>query len=187
MRPLTAWVVVIAVAASACGEGTPTVSEYAAEAERLVAEMTQGFVAADAAWESEAPSVEGAEEYWEARLAVRRGFLEDVMALDPPAEVVAQHDAAVDVFTRMTVADEALAARTAQFDEITDHWQWVATPEGEAADALLEEVFAFCRASQAAYDATQDRAALQELPWIPSDVTEVVSVAFGCPPAEPAG
>jgi hypothetical protein len=63
-----------------------------------------------------------------------------------------------------------------------EHWQRVDTPEGRAAEAIPEGVFAFCRASQADYDATSDRAPLPDVPWIPSEMSEVVSVAFGCPP-----
>jgi hypothetical protein len=88
------------------------------------------------------------------------------------------------VFGRITAADETLAERVKTFETIDDHWQWVDTPEGQASDALLEEVYAFCRASQADYDATKDREALKDVPWIPSEMSEVVSVAFGCPPAE---
>lgn len=173
--------IALALLAAACGGGALTVSEYAAEAEVLVAEMTQEFASLDAAWEAEAPSVEGAARYWEGRLDVRRQFLDGVRDLDPPEAVADQHAAALDVFDRITAADEALEQRAASFETFTEHWPWVDTPEGEAADALLEEVFAFCRASQAAYDATQDRASLQEVPWVPSELTEVVSVAFGCP------
>lgn len=181
MRRLTVGICLI-VALAACGGGNLSVSEYAAEAERLVAEMEGGFTRLDAEWESGTPSPERAADYWEGRLAVRREFLQGVQALHPPEAVADQHAAALDVFDRMTTADEALASRVETFEEITDHWQWVDTPEGRAADAILEEVFAFCRASQADYDATQERAPLQDVPWIPSEMSEVVSVAFGCPP-----
>lgn len=172
----------LAVALVACGGGSLTVSEYAAEAESLVATMGQDFASLDRQWESEEPTLEGAQRYWEGRLTVRRDFLDGVEALNPPEAVEAQHAAAVDVFHRMTAADEALAAAVQEYDTITSHWQWVETPEGRAADALLEEVYAFCRASQAEYDATQDLSAFKDMPWIPSEMSEVVSVAFGCPP-----
>ncbi len=171
----------LAVALVACGGGTLTVSEYAAEAESLVASMEEGFASLDRQWESEEPSLDGARSYWEQRLIVRRDFLDGVEALNPPGAIEAQHAAAVDVFNRMTTADEALAAAVQKYDTVTEHWQWVDTPEGRAADALLEEVFAFCRASQAEYDATRDRSAFEDVPWIPSEMSEVVSVAFGCP------
>lgn len=167
---------------TACGGGSLSVSEYAAEAERLVAVMEADFESLDNGWESQAPSVEGARRYWAGRLKVRADFLEGVRDLDPPDAVAEQHVAALDVFGRITAADEALADRVATLETITDHWQWVDTPEGQRAEAVLEEVFAFCRASQAEFDATEEREALVDVPWLPSEMTEVVSVAFGCPP-----
>jgi hypothetical protein len=165
----------------ACGGGTLTVPEYAAQAEELVGRMEAQFVELDSAWESQAPNREGALAYWEGRLEIREEFLEGVEALEPPEAVVEQHAAAMDVFARITQADEALAARVAAMNEVTEHRQWLDTPEGAASLALLEEVYAFCRASQAEYDATQDREGLENVPWLPSELTEVVSVAFGCP------
>ena len=172
------------VALAACGGGSLTVSEYATAAEALVAEMTTGFARVDSEWESQAPSIERARDYWEGRLEVRNQFLDGVRDLDPPGSVADQHIAAIDVFTRMTAADAALAARVEDYETITDHWQWIDTPEGRAADELLEEVYAFCRASQAEFDATQELSAFEDVPWVPSEATQVVSVAFGCPPVE---
>lgn len=172
---------VLGIVLVGCGGSSLTVAEYAAEAEDLVTEMEAGFASLDAEWESQEPRVEGAHAYWEGRLEVRADFLEGVSALDPPERIADQHDAALDVFGRITAADEALASRVAPFETVTEHWQWDDTPEGQAADALLEEVFAFCRASQADFDATQEREILEDVPWIPSEMSEVVGVAFGCP------
>lgn len=168
---------------AACGGGPLSVSEYAAQAEMLVGRMSAEFADLDAAWESETPSLEGAMVYWEGRLEIREDFLEGVEGLDPPEAVAQQHAAALDVFARITEADEALAARVAVMDEVTEHRQWLDTPEGEKSLALLEEIYAFCRASQAEYDATQEREGLEDAPWLPNEMTEVVSVAFGCPEA----
>jgi hypothetical protein len=169
---------------TACGGGSLSVSEYAAEAEELVAEMEARFVSLDADWEAQVPSMEGALEYWEGRLDIRHDFLEGVRALQPPDEVLPMHQSALEVFDRITVADEALAARAATFEAVTEHWQWVDTPEGRTADAVLEEVYDFCRASQEEFDATQGGEALEDVPWISPEVQEVVKVAFGCPPQE---
>ena len=171
----------VALSVAACGGGSLTLTEYAAEVEQLVAEMENGFASADAEWESQAPSVAGAEEYWEDRLEVRYDFLEGVEALEPPEEVADMHQESLDLFTKMTDADEALAARSAEFDEFTDHWQWVDTPEGQASDKVLAEVFEFCRASQEDFDATQEREQFAVDEWLPSEMKEVVRVAFGCP------
>jgi hypothetical protein len=172
----------LAVTVAACGEEGLTVAEYAAEVEELVADMVARFEAIDDEWQSQTPTAEGADEYWTQRLAIRADFLDGVRNLDPPDEVADMHAAAIDIFSRITAADEALASRVATFETVTDHWQWVDTPEGRAADAVLEEVYAFCRASQADFDATVEREALEGNEWIPSELTQTVSVAFGCPP-----
>ena len=68
-----------------------------------------------------------------------------------------------------------------RLETVTEHWQWVETPEGQAAEAVLEDVYAFCRASQAEFDATGEREPLADVPWVPPEMKEIVSVAFGCP------
>jgi hypothetical protein len=158
------------------------VPEYAAAVEALVAEMTAQFASIDEEWTSQPPTAERAEVYWEQRLEIRTEFLEAVEDLNPPEEIAGMHAESIDIFTRITAADEALAARTAEFETVTDHWQWVDTEEGQAADAILAEVYDFCRASQAEFDATGEREVLEDIPWIPSEMTQAVSVAFGCPP-----
>ena len=165
-----------------CGAAAMTVTEYAEAAEGLVATMQVDFQRLDAEWESGPATPERAAVYWDGRLGIREQFLEGVQALRPPDPVLGQHEAALDVFTRITAADEALAESVAASDALAGHWDWVDTPLGRAADAILEEVYAFCRASQADYDATAQGAAFAEVPWVPSEMTEVVSVAFGCPP-----
>lgn len=167
---------------TACGGGALTVPEYAAEVELLVADMQEQFTLLDADWESQVPSVDGSRDYWERRLQIRYDFLDSVRELDAPEGVAAQHAAALDVFDRITAADEALAARAATFDPLTEHWRWVDTPEGQAAEAVLEDVYEFCRASQAEYDATADRESLEDVPWVPPEMKEAIKVAFGCPP-----
>jgi hypothetical protein len=174
--------VILALALAACGSASMTVAEYAEGAESLVAGMTADFAVLDAEWLSGDATAERAAVYWEGRLEIRYEFLAGVEALDPPEPVVEQHRAALDVFGRITAADEVLAEAVAAYPSIEDHWQWVDTPEGRAADAILEEIYGFCRASQADFDATAVGAALDEVPWVPSEMTEVVSVAFGCPP-----
>lgn len=172
----------MALTVAACGGRTLTLTEYATEVESLVAEMEADFDSIDAVWEAHAPTVEGARNYWDRRLEIRDEFLAGVRDLTPPEEVASQHETALDLFGRITAADEALAARVATYETITDHWQWVGTPEGHAAEAVLAEVYSFCRAAQEEYDATAEREALEDVPWVPPEMQQVVKVAFGCPP-----
>ena len=109
VRRLRAWIC-LTVALAACSSGTLTPSEYAEQAESLVAEMASQFASLDAEWESQVPTVDGARNYWEQRLEIRAEFLEGVRGLKASEGVEAQHAAALDVFERITAADEALAA-----------------------------------------------------------------------------
>lgn len=174
---------VVSVAAlAACGGGSLSLSEYAAEGERLVADMNSGFVELDASWEAQTPTRDAALEYWEGRLEIRDTFLASIKDLDPPREVEGMHETALELFARINAADEALAARVEAQETVTGHWDWDDTPEGLVSKAITEEVYEFCRYSQGQFDATQSRGALVDVPWVPSAMTEVVSVAFGCPP-----
>lgn len=165
-----------------CGSDDLTVTEYAHEIETVVHEMGDRFEALDGGWEAQRPSREGATEYWHGRMEIRDWFLERIHEISPPDELIAMHDDSIALFTKITAADEALAARVATMDEITDHRQWLETPEGQASRSVLEEVYAFCRSSQSEFDATEDRAALEGVPWVPPEMKEIVKVAFGCPP-----
>lgn len=176
-------IAVCVAAASACG-GELSITEYAAQAEALVAEMEADFAEIDATWEAQQPTKDGALRYWEERLQIRDEFLEGVESLKPPAEVADQHAAALDVFGRITEADRALAARVAALDDVTAHREWLETAEGQTSLAVLEDVYAFCRASQADYDETAEREPLGDVPFIPPELKQVVSVAFGCPPPD---
>ena len=58
-------------------------------------------------------------------------------------------------------------------------WQ---TEEGVAALAANENAIELCYAAQAELDRTQARTDLDDASWMPSDMKEVVRVAFGCEP-----
>lgn len=175
----------LAMLATACGGGDLTAAQYAGEAEQIVEEMEARFRVIDTDWESGAATKDRALEYWDQRLEIRDDVLERIRALDPPPEVAEMHNAALAVFEKVAAADEDLAARVAEYEAVTDHWQWVDTSEGRAADAVLEEVFAFCRSSQEAFDATEQRESLgEDVPWLPPEMARVIKVAFGCPPDE---
>ena len=67
-------------------------------------------------------------------------------------------------------------------DTVAGHWDWRDTPEGRASQAVLEDVYDFCRASQEEFDATSAREKAQDAAWLPAEMREIVRVAFGCPP-----
>ena len=178
-----AWLVFIClVGLAACGDSPPTAAEYAEEIEELVGEMEARFASADAEWETQTPSLDGALAYWEERLDIRVDFLDDLEDMEYPPEVAAMHAESLAIFRRITAADEAIAESVRAYDTVTEHRPWLDTPEGQASLAVLEEVFAFCRASQAEFDATGEREDLEDVPWLPPEMSQTIKVAFGCPP-----
>jgi hypothetical protein len=54
-------------------------------------------------------------------------------------------------------------------------------PEAQAVRAAEMQAIELCYAAQDQIDATEDREAFGDTPWIPSQLKEVVRVSFNCP------
>jgi hypothetical protein len=142
--------------------------------------MEERIATLDAEWDSQTSTVEGVQTYWDRRLEARVRALEGFQALDPPDEIVGLHGTGLDLFSRLTVAEEALAVRVASFETVTEPEQWWNTVEGKAVNAVDEEILVLCRVFQARYDATIERTILSDVPWIPSEMKEIVRIDLGC-------
>ena len=173
-------VLLIALALAACGGGTLTLSEYGAQGQQLVIDVSQRVDALDAALESEDQTLDSVRAYWDQRVEARRDFSDGLEALEPPEEAAELHAVVVDIFNRLTLAEESLAARVTSLETASGPAEWWATPEGRVARAVDEEVTQICVVAQGAFDETVDREAVAEVPWMPPEMKEVVRVAFGC-------
>lgn len=181
MRLRRIWAVVgLALVAAACGGGSLSLSEYNEQGMAVVTEMEQRIYSLDAEWDSQTETVERARSYWEERLEARVAALEGFHALDPPDEIAELHEKGLGLFSELTAAEEALAVRVASFETVTERGQWWDTTEGMAVRAVDDKIEAFCQVFQAAYDATIERMILSDVPWIPSDMKEVVQIDIGC-------
>ena len=172
--------VCLAVILAACGGGSLSLSEYGEQGEQLVIDVSQRVDALDATLESEDQTLESVQAYWDQRVQARTDFSEGLQALEPPEEAAELHAVVVDIFNRLTVAEETLAARVTSLETMSGPAEWWATPEGQAARAVDEEVAQICVAAQGAFDETVDREAVVDVPWMPPEMKEVVRVAFGC-------
>ena len=172
----------LALILMACGGGSLSAAEYAARAEALVSVLAAEFESLDAELGSQTPSLDAAHSYWERRLAARVKLLDGIRALDPPDELADFHAAALDLFGRINSAEEDVAARVGSFQTAADLERTWQTPEGQAAQAVLQEVFALCRSAQTTFDDTDNRGSLKDVPWIPPEMKEIIRVSFGCPP-----
>jgi hypothetical protein len=176
-RPLPGILLLLLV--TACG-GNPTLADYAEEIETLVIELNREVDALDAQREARGPSVEGEVEYWESRTTARRQFYDGLDALDPPGDLAEMHDLALDIMRRYTAAEEALAAKARELEDLAGIAALWASAEMTRWEAVDEESRVICLIAQQEFDETQQRAELGDLPWIPGDMKETVRVAFGC-------
>lgn len=183
MRRIAVTTALIAIGLAACSGGL-TLTEYAARLESALAAMNARIDALDLELE-EATSVDEAGRLWAERVAAREALVEEFEALDPPEQAAELHEAALDILRRLTAAEAAMGVKAAEYEDVFDLgaeiWN---TPEGRAARAIDDEAIAICHAGQAAFDDTADREILAEVPWISSELKEVVDVVFGCTAAE---
>ncbi len=165
-----------------CG-GSPSASEYAA---KLGVWATGIDARLDAGWEefsAQPRNSEATQAYLDTRVALYVEAIEGFDALDPPATLTELDSAIRDWLERLRAAEEeraALAATIGTTVEMDQIWQGPAT---QAVVAAEEEGVLLCLAAQAEFDATEQREELADVPWIPSDLKEVISVALGCPQA----
>ena len=181
MKPLAA-VTIMTLFVSACSSSM-SMGEYAKEVERLVVTMNQRIDGGEAEVAAD-PTLEQARSYATDRLDARHDFIEAFDALEPPDEVVDLHTTALDIFDRLVAAEIVLADLVmvaGSYEEADAVW---VTPQGEAFRKIDEEAVALCAVVQADLDATQQRDAFSDTPWIPPEMKEVIEVAFRCDRAD---
>lgn len=93
-------------------------------------------------------------------------------AIDPPEQIAELH---VLFFRRLPIEELAARAGTAaDWEELSESAEMADYRAGLAAD---EEV---CKEFQATLDATAERGAFADVPWVPGELTEMVEYALGC-------
>lgn len=172
----------LVIVVASCGGGDePTLTEYAEEIEGLTTTMyrTLDDLTITAEDGSEVP-VEDAQAVYDGAAAAFRQRRDGLQAIEPPGGVADLHAVSIDIMNRFTAAQEAFARRAREY-KTADDWDLLyETPEALAVNAVQEEMIAFCQARQAQFDATADREVLADVPWIPAEMQEVVTVLFGC-------
>jgi outer membrane murein-binding lipoprotein Lpp len=177
-RALTVLTLSVALVVAACSS-EPSMTDYAGDVESLVSTMNARIDRLAVEME-ETKDMEEIKRLFEDRVQARYDFVEGLGALDPPADADDLHRAALGIVGRLADAEAALAASipsTGTVNASDSIWE---TPEGLAARAADEEAIALCRAAEAELDATAYRSEFEGVPWIPSEMKEVVQVVFGC-------
>lgn len=178
MRRLIAAVAMAGLLLQACGSDA-SLTVYAEGAETLVTTMNARMDELDA-------EIEGSDDldqikwYARERVLARNTFLDGLNTLNPPDDLAEFHDTALDIIGRLVDAETALAERVEAIGPGGSTGAMWETPEGIAARAADEKAIILCLAAQAELDTTDDRAELEDVPWIPAEMKETVRVAFGC-------
>ena len=178
MRRILTLVVVIGLVVVACSSSS-SLTEFAEELDALVSTMNERLDAGDASL-GEEPSLDKMRSYATDRVKLRSDFLEAFGALDPPEEITDLYETALDIIARLVAAETELADFVIEAENAEVARTVWDSPAGDAARAVDVETLALCDAAQASIDATQDRDAFSDTPWIPPEMKEVIEVTFKC-------
>lgn len=159
-----------------CGGGDLTLTEYVdglnvindravPQAQILISELERAT----------APAEAGAA--MERMMALRIESVEDTEALAPPESIADLHLLMLNWEKRLIPIEESFAARA----ETVSGWEeFFEAAEVEAYRMALVEGKQVCTEFQARLDATADRGAFADAPWIPTALSEVVQARLGC-------
>ena len=170
----------LAVLVAGCGNGELNLADYAGQAEQLLTAMNRRIDTLEAQFQTEGFTLDNTREFWETKVVARREFIAGMESIEPPEEAAEMHAAAIGIVSRLMTADEAVAQLVRSMETDQDLNGLLQSPEFLATEVVDEEAVALCQAAQAEFDSTADRAVFGDTPWIPSELREVVSVAFGC-------
>lgn len=176
----TAVATCLALLVTSCGRGELSLTEYADEVEGLTTILFRTLENLTVEGTFAAPTVEEIQAVYGGVATAFHGLLEGLEAIEPPKEVAELHTAALDMATNLAAAGDAFARRTDEVETEDELSMLFDSPEALAVDAAREEMVTFCQERQAEFDATSDREVFADTPWIPSELQEVVLVAFGC-------
>lgn len=175
----------LAVLVAACGPAEASVPDYLEDVQALTQAVGAEFDRLDVERRAQGnPDVAQTQAYLDARVEARVTLSEGFSALVPPEPLAEMHDEALAAMERTRMAEEALAARGREMETMADLDALWRSPEAREWRASDNDLMAFCQAAEARFDTPEELAGLGELPWLPSQMGEVVSVAFGCTPAE---
>ena len=160
-----------------CGGDGLSLTEYSDRLQFLASGMAEEFEELDERMSTGSPTVADARDVLSRAVAIRTEFHEGFVALEPPEELADLHTDFVDVHARILRAQEAWAGRAetaSSLDELE------ASTEAVAYGDLTAESVAICDEFQSRLDATADREVFADVPWIPTEMKEVIDVALGC-------
>lgn len=156
-----------------------TMPEYADQIEQLVTVQNAQLDQLDAEF-GESADLEGIKTYASERMAARRALVTGMEELDPPESAADLHDEALEILKRVTEAEAVLAAMVQESNSVASIGDLWATPEGVVARQADDRAILICEAAQETLDRTQAQEKFEDVPWIPTELKQVIRVAFGC-------
>ena len=110
-------------------------------------------------------------------MAVRTDLQNNLTDLNPPEELADFHADVVELLGRILAAQEDWAVRA---DTASSLDELQTSPEALAFWDLDAKMAPLCLELQSKLDATAEREIFAEVPWIPSEMKEVVDLVVGC-------
>jgi hypothetical protein len=175
MRRTLASACIVSVLA-ACGGGTLSLTEYSELLQSASFAVNDEFNVLEAEWAS-ATTVEDGKEVLDRTVAIRTDMQNSLTELDPPEALADFHGDLVSLLGRILASTEAWAVRAetaGSLDELQT------SSEALAYWDLDANVRPLCLELQSRLDATAERRIFAEVPWVPGDMKEIVSLVVGC-------
>jgi hypothetical protein len=165
---------------ASCGGSEPTLSEYAEQVETHTTELFQTLDELTIEGTFEAPTLEEIQTVYGGLAVAFHGLRDGLEGVEPPHDLADLHAAALEMAARLVDAGDVFAQRTEAVETEAEFIELFDSPEARAVESASQEIITFCLERQAEFDATADRQAFADTPWIPPEMQEVVLVAFGC-------
>lgn len=166
---------------SACGGGSLTLSEYSDQVATLLVRVDTRLDAHAARVAAAPPNVQSTQAFFDDRVVGYNELVDGVDELKPPDEVVELHAVFQEILADLLAAERARAAFAKTVSSVEDLNQvWEGSEAQAVRDAELRAI-ELCYAAQSQVDATEEREAFADVPWMPARLQEVVLVSFNCP------
>ena len=151
-------------------------TEYSELFQSSTFEMRDEFDVLEAQWAS-VTTVEDGKEMLDRAVGIRTDMQNSLTDLDPPEALADLHGYLVEQLGRILTVQVAWAVRAetaGSLDELKESSEAVAYWDLDA------EMRPLCLEFQSRLDATAEREIFAEVPWIPGEMKEVVSLVLGC-------
>jgi hypothetical protein len=161
---------------TACGGDTLSLTEYSKLLQSAIIDMTDEFDVIEAQWAS-ATTVDDGKEVLDKAVSIRTDLQNSLTDVNPPEALADLHEYLVEQHGRVLTVMAAWDVRAETADSLDELKE---SSEALAYWDLDAEMRPLCLEFQSRLDATGEREVFAEVPWVPSDMKEVVSLVLGC-------